>query len=100
MVLDLSHDEGREVLLELAATADVFLTSYLPKGRAKLGVELADLRAANPQIVYASGSGWGARGPMANTAGFDRTAGWASSSMAIKMSRDAGEPVRPAAASF
>jgi formyl-CoA transferase len=100
MVLDLSHGDGREVLLELAATADVFLTSYLPRVRAKLGIELADLRAASPQIVYASGSGWGARGPMANAAGFDLTAGWASSSMAFKMSRDGGEPMGQPAAFF
>ena len=71
MTLDLAHAEGRALLLELAATADVFLTSYLPNVRARLRIDQADLRAVNPQIVYASGSGWGARGPMANTGGFD-----------------------------
>jgi formyl-CoA transferase len=100
MTLDLAHAEGRALLLELAATADVFLTSYLPNVRARLGIDLADLRAVNPRIIYASGSGWGARGPMANTGGFDLAAGWASSSMAFKMSRDGGEPMFQPAAFF
>ena len=47
ITLDLSTDAGRGLLLELAATADVFLTSYLPAVRRKLGIELADLRAAD-----------------------------------------------------
>jgi crotonobetainyl-CoA:carnitine CoA-transferase CaiB-like acyl-CoA transferase len=100
MTLDLAHAEGRALLLELAATADVFLTSYLPRVRTRLGIDQADLRAANPRIIYASGSGWGARGPMANTGGFDLAAGWASSSMAFKMSRDGGEPMSQPAAFF
>jgi crotonobetainyl-CoA:carnitine CoA-transferase CaiB-like acyl-CoA transferase len=100
MTLDLACAEGHALLLELAATADVFLTSYLPEVRARLGIGLDDLRAVNPQIVYASGSGWGARGPMANTGGFDLAAGWASSSMAFKMSRDGGEPMFQPAAFF
>src|SRR3984957_11709846 len=100
MTLDLASAEGHALLLELAATADVFLTSYLPKVRARLGIDQADLRAVNPRIIYASGSGWGARGPMANTGGFDLAAGWASSSMAFKMSRDGGEPMFQPAAFF
>src|ERR1700734_312708 len=46
MTLDLTSAEGHALLLELAATADVFLTSYLPEVRARLGIALADLRAA------------------------------------------------------
>jgi crotonobetainyl-CoA:carnitine CoA-transferase CaiB-like acyl-CoA transferase len=52
MTLDLSTAEGLGILLELAATSDIFLTSYLPKVRQKLGIEVEDLRAANPRIIY------------------------------------------------
>ena len=34
-----------------------------PRSRKKLGIDLDDLRAANPSIIYAAGSGWGATGP-------------------------------------
>jgi crotonobetainyl-CoA:carnitine CoA-transferase CaiB-like acyl-CoA transferase len=92
ITLDLATDEGRAVLLELAATSDVFLTSYLPASRKKLRIDLDDLRAANPQIIYACGSGWGAKGPMVDTGGFDLAAGWASASMAHKMTPPGGGP--------
>lgn len=93
ITIDLGHDEGRALLLDLVATADVFLTSYLPKVRAKLRIDVADIRAVNPNVIYVRGHGWGQRGPMANTGGFDLAAAWASASMAFKMSRDGGEPM-------
>jgi crotonobetainyl-CoA:carnitine CoA-transferase CaiB-like acyl-CoA transferase len=93
MTLDLASELGHELLLELATRCDVFLTSYLPAVRQKLRIDLEDLRGANPQIIYASGSGWGARGPMANSGGFDLAAGWASGSMAYKMTRPGQDPI-------
>ena len=47
--LDMSVPEGREVLLELARRADVFLTSFLPGHREKFGIDVDDIRAVNPQ---------------------------------------------------
>jgi formyl-CoA transferase len=93
ITINLGCDRGRQLLLELAATADVFLTSYLPAVRCKLGIEVDDLRAANPRIVYVRGSGWGPHGPMADTGGFDLAAAWATSSMAYKMTRPGFEPM-------
>ncbi|HTU37960.1 MAG TPA: CoA transferase [Acidimicrobiales bacterium] len=100
ITLDLATPAGRDLLLELAGTSDVFLTSYLPGTRQKLGIELADLRAANPRIIYVCGHGWGAKGPMKDTGGFDLAAGWASASMAHKMSRNGEEPMFQPAAFF
>jgi crotonobetainyl-CoA:carnitine CoA-transferase CaiB-like acyl-CoA transferase len=100
ITLDLVTGSGRDLLLELAATSDVFLTSYLPATRKKLGIELEDLRKANSQIVYACGHGWGARGPMRDTGGFDLAAGWASAGMAYKMTRPGEEPMFQPAAFF
>src|SRR5688572_10126836 len=57
--LDLRSPEGRAILLELAAASDVFLTNFLPAARAGLGIELEDLRRANPDIIYVRGSGQG-----------------------------------------
>lgn len=100
ITLDLATTSGRELLLDIAATSDVFLTSYLPAVRRKLGIELGDLRGANEKIIYACGHGWGARGPMAGTGGFDLAAGWASASMAYKMTRRDEEPMFQPAAFF
>jgi formyl-CoA transferase len=100
MTIDLATGRGRDLLLEVAASADVFLTSYLPAVRKKLGIELEDLRGANPQIIYVCGHGWGARGPMKDTGGFDLAAGWASAGMAAKMTRPGQEPMFQPAAFF
>src|SRR5262249_54933243 len=54
--IDLASDEGREVLMRLVETADVFLTNYLPQVRRKLGIDVDDLRARNPNLIVARGS--------------------------------------------
>ncbi len=63
IAVDLSQPRGREILVELAARVDVFLTD-LPVARlAELGCDYAALSAAKPGLVYARGSGFGPRGP-------------------------------------
>ena len=74
--LDVSKPQGREVLLELAKRADVFLTSFLPGHRAKFGIDVDDIRAVNPNVVYARGSALGPRGLEAEKGGYDMTAFW------------------------
>lgn len=69
--VDLRSEQGREVLLRLVDSADVFLTSMLPSARRKLGIDVDDIRGRNPGIVYARGTGWGAHGPEAERDGFD-----------------------------
>src|SRR6186713_662821 len=59
VALDLTTDEGLDILYKLAATCDVFLTNKLPQVRTKLRVDLADIRAANPNIIYVRGTGQG-----------------------------------------
>jgi len=75
--LALEQPGARELLLELARSSDVFLTNFLPGARAKLGIELEDIRAVNPDIIYVRGSGFGHRGPEAAKGGYDSTAFWA-----------------------
>lgn len=74
--LDMSVPEGREVLLELARRADVFLTSFLPGHRRKFGIDVDDIRAVNPAIIYARGSALGPRGAESEKGGYDMTAFW------------------------
>lgn len=74
--LDMSKPEGKEVLAELVKKADVFLTSFLPDHRAKFGIDVDDIRAINPKIIYARGSALGPRGQESNRGGYDMTAFW------------------------
>lgn len=74
--LDVSVPQGREVLYELAKRSDVFLTSFLPAARRKFGIDVDDIRAVNPDIIYARGSALGPRGPEADKGGYDMTAFW------------------------
>ncbi|MBC2660360.1 CoA transferase [Novosphingobium flavum] len=83
--IDVSTPEGQEVLYELARTADVFLTNYLPHIRQKNRFDIEHIRAANPDIIYARGSAYGAKGPEAGVGGFDGTAFWSRSGVAQAM---------------
>ncbi|OBH18643.1 CaiB/BaiF CoA transferase family protein [Mycolicibacter sinensis] len=74
--LDMAVPEGREVLYELARRADVFLTSFLPAHRRKFGIDVDDIRAINPKVIYARGSALGPRGAEAEKGGYDMTAFW------------------------
>jgi crotonobetainyl-CoA:carnitine CoA-transferase CaiB-like acyl-CoA transferase len=74
--LDIARPEGKAVLLDLARRADVFLTNFLPASRRRLGIDIDDIRAVNPGIVYARGSALGPRGAEADRGGYDMTAFW------------------------
>ncbi|CAM2771959.1 carnitine dehydratase [Mycobacterium intermedium] len=74
--LDMSVPEGKEVLHELARRSDVFLTSFLPDARQKFGIDVDDIRAVNPNIIYARGSALGPRGSESDKGGYDMTAFW------------------------
>jgi crotonobetainyl-CoA:carnitine CoA-transferase CaiB-like acyl-CoA transferase len=76
VALDIASPAGRDVLLEIATTADVFLTNFLPEARTKLGIDVDDIRAVNPQIVYARGSAYGGLGDESGAGGYDLTGFW------------------------
>ncbi len=75
--LDLADPAGLDILYRLAATADVFLTNKMPGVRERLKIDVDDIRAHNPDIVYVRGSGYGARGPERDAGGYDFLGFWA-----------------------
>ena len=83
--LDITTPEGREVLLKLVESADVFLTNYLPQVRRKLGIDTDDLRDRNPGIIIARGSGTGPKGKDAERGGYDGAAFWARGGMGMTL---------------
>ena len=70
--LDLKSAEGAERLRALCAGADVLVENYRPGLLARLGLDPADLRAANPRLVTLSITGFGAGGPDGTRPGFDQ----------------------------
>lgn len=74
--LDLSKEEGREILHKLVAKADVFITSLRSEARKKLGIETEDLMARYPSLIYARATGFGLQGPIAHRGGFDFPSSW------------------------
>ena len=100
LALDLTTDEGRDIVYRLAATCDVFLTNKMPGVRKKLQVDVDDIRAHNPNIVYVLGSGYGARGPDADAGGYDILGFWyrGGSALGVKAPDVPGVPMMPAPA--
>jgi crotonobetainyl-CoA:carnitine CoA-transferase CaiB-like acyl-CoA transferase len=84
--LNIGTERGRELLLELVAKADVFLTNLLPVRLRQLGLDVDDLRAVNPAIIIARGTGQGVRGEDADKAGFDGSSYWARGGIAHMLS--------------
>lgn len=100
LALDLTQPDGLQLLYRLAGTCDVFLTNKLPGVRAKLKIDVDDIRAHNPQIVYARGSGQGEHGPDADKGSYDSLAFWARSGVAVGATRPNDELASPPAPAF
>ncbi len=96
--LDLTSPDGLDILYRLAADSDVFLTNKLPSVRTKLQIDVDDIRAHNPDIVYVRGTGQGERGPDADKGSYDALAFWARAGIAMGAMRPEYDlvPVPPA----
>jgi crotonobetainyl-CoA:carnitine CoA-transferase CaiB-like acyl-CoA transferase len=74
----------------------VFLTSYLPSRRAHFGIDVDDIRAVNPDIIYVRGSGYGPIGPDSDRPGYDAVSFWSRGGVGQALTPDeVQEPVRP-----
>ncbi len=93
--LDLASPEGIAILYKLAETSDVFLTNKLPAVRKKLKIDVDDIRAHNPNIIYTRGTGQGERGPDADQGSYDSLAFWARSGVALAVTRSDLDFVAP-----
>jgi crotonobetainyl-CoA:carnitine CoA-transferase CaiB-like acyl-CoA transferase len=70
--LDLSHPDGRQVLLRLLADADVLLENFLPGTMKKWGLDYTDvLQKRFPRLIYCRISGFGDHGPLSLMPGYD-----------------------------
>ena len=98
IALDLKSEEGREAFLKLVETADVFLTSLRPKAIRALRLDVDDVRARNPKIIYARGNGGGCKGAEADKAGYDAVSFWARGGLCYAMTIPGNKSTPPRAA--
>ena len=71
IAIDLKSKEGVALIRQLSERADVLIENFRPGAMDRLGLGEAQLRAANPKLIYASLSGFGADGPMSDVPGYD-----------------------------
>lgn len=71
MTVDLKQPEGRDLVLAMAARADVLIEGFRPGVAERLGIGPDACMARNARLVYARMTGWGQEGPLANSAGHD-----------------------------
>ncbi len=93
VTLDLQRPEAREIVLKLAAEADVVMENFRAGVMDRLGFGYAALSAVNPRLIYCAISGFGQTGPASNEAGYDGKIQAMSGIMAITGHPETG-PVR------
>ena len=71
IALDLKSDAGRAAALKLVENADVVVENFVPGIAAKLGIDYESVRAANPNVIYCSISGYGQSGPKSAERAYD-----------------------------
>lgn len=74
IAIDLKSEGGKKAMLDLLATADVFVTNTRVKALKKLGLDYETLHAMFPRLIHASILGYGEFGPLKDKPGFDYTA--------------------------
>ncbi|MGO4692410.1 CaiB/BaiF CoA transferase family protein [Glaciibacter sp. 2TAF33] len=74
IAIDFYTEQGRALLHKLALSADVVVENFRTGVMATLGLDPAELRARKPSLVIASVSGFGATGPLSQSAGLDQVA--------------------------
>jgi crotonobetainyl-CoA:carnitine CoA-transferase CaiB-like acyl-CoA transferase len=71
IILDLKKPEDADVLRGLLKNADIFVHNVRAKAIGRLGFGYEDVRAINPEIIYAHFSGFGQNGPWKDRPAYD-----------------------------
>ncbi len=95
VAIDLGRSEGREALIRLARSADVFVTNYQRTLLEKFRLAFDDLAAVNDRLIYAHLTGYGDAGEDADDPAFDALAYWARSGLMTGVAGADGSPGSP-----
>lgn len=72
LVVDLKHDAGRQLVLDLVPQVDVLVENFRPHVMEGLGLSYETLRAIHPGLVFCSINGFGRDGPYAALPAYDQ----------------------------
>lgn len=93
-VLDLNTAEGRAVVIELLADADIVVENFKPGTLEKWGIGFKDVLAAKfPRLIHCCVSGFGPDGPLGQMPGYDAAVQATTGLMSIN-GDPSGEPTR------
>jgi alpha-methylacyl-CoA racemase len=95
IAIDLKHPDGPDIVLDLAAGADVLIEGFRPGVMERLGLGPDAVLARNPALVYGRMTGWGQDGPRASRAGHDINYISLAGALEPAAARDGGAPVPP-----
>jgi crotonobetainyl-CoA:carnitine CoA-transferase CaiB-like acyl-CoA transferase len=91
--LDLKSEDGLEEFMKLVETADVVIENFRPGVAERLGIDYESMKQINPQVIYASISGFGQTGPYAKHPGYDLIAQGMTGIMSIT-GEPGGNPIK------
>ena len=90
--VDITTADGRAIVLELAAGADLVLQNFRPGVAERLGVSYEHLRQVNPDVIVVAVTGFGPTGPYADRPAYDGIIQAASGIAALEADAETGEP--------
>lgn len=90
IVVDVKTEQGRDLILDLAAQSDVVVENFRPGVMGRLGLDFDALTARKPDVILCSISGFGRTGPLRDQPSFDLVTQARSGVMSIT-----GEPDGP-----
>jgi CoA:oxalate CoA-transferase len=93
ITLNLKSPKGVEIAKKLIAKVDILVENFAPGGMDRLGLGYEEVRKINPQIIFASISGFGQTGPRRNDVSYDVVAQAMGGLMSITGYPD-GEPLK------
>ena len=92
IAINLKSEEGKKILLKLASEADIFMQNFRPGAIERMGFGEDVIRKLNEKIIYVSISGFGNRGPYANSRVYDPVIQALSGATDIQADRETGKP--------
>jgi len=95
ITINLKHDAGRALLLDLARGADVLVEGFRPGVLARLGLEYQTLKATNPRLIVCAISGYGQQGPLQGRVGHDLNYLGYAGALPLFAPRGGGTPIVP-----
>jgi len=94
LAVDLSTDEGIDIVHRLVREADVFISNMRAKTIERARMDYETLSAFNPRLVYCHGTAFGPEGPDADAPG-NEILGLARAGLMLGSAPDGGEPIYP-----